>query len=80
MPVEKFRSAKNIPPLPRVVGPKLAESIAEAWDWGQIRGPRSIVRGVRRFHSLADAQEAEQAEVTNHARALRNAWSKSGIK
>lgn len=70
MAVEKFRSVADMPRLPRVTGERLAEAIAEAWEWGQIRGARSIVRGVRRFRTMEDAQIAERVEVARHVRGL----------
>lgn len=70
MAVERFRDARDMPPLGRVVGPGLLDTIAGVWEWAHVRQPPAIERGVRRFRTIEEASAARRAAEVARMRAL----------
>ena len=71
MPVTKYRDVSEMPPPERVTGPDLAERIRRCWERARIMGGYARVRGVQRFRSVTEAQEARQQARIAHMRRLR---------
>ena len=61
MAVERYRDARDIPPVPRPSKDDLVRTIAAVWERAHLRGLPDIPRGVARFRSLEQADEARRA-------------------
>lgn len=60
MPVQKFRDARHMPPVPRATDEALATRIRRAWDRSFALAPPSFPRGVHKFPTLEAAGEARR--------------------
>lgn len=59
MPVQRFRGVEEMPRPPLVTGPTLVRRIRAVWRRARLFAPpRTRVRGVRRFRSIAEADAA----------------------
>jgi hypothetical protein len=58
MPVHKFRSVYEMPPLERVDGPDLIDRIRTLWNRAFALSAPAFPRGVTRFASIEDANRA----------------------
>ena len=58
MPVTKYRSVADMPPLTPAVESSLVERIRTLWRRAFLLSPPSIPRGVARFRDMSDANDA----------------------
>lgn len=73
MSIERYRDISEVPSPDRVtkVEDRLTR-IAAAWHRAQIRGPVEFPRGVRRFRTLEEAQEARDRRIERRLLAIRS--------
>jgi hypothetical protein len=58
MPIRRYRDVSEMPPPPRPTGADLAERIRQVWSRAASLAHLDPPRGVQRFRSLEEAQEA----------------------
>lgn len=71
MPVSRYRDVSEMPPLPRLQGDALVEALDALWERFESVGAPACPRGVQRFRSIEEAQEARLAFTRAHVRELR---------
>lgn len=71
MPVQKFRSVRDMPSLQRASDDTLAERIRVLWRRSFQLAPGSFRRGVTRFRSIEQANDARQLATIERMRASR---------
>ena len=69
MPVQKFRSAAEMPRPPRATGPELEARIRALWNRAFLLSPPDYVRGVQRFRSIEEANEEREQRTIARMRA-----------
>ena len=72
MPVERYRDVRDMPRPPRVSGANLVKAIAAAWERAHIRVKPDIPRGVAKYRSLQEAQQARHQRAMKRVRSLRS--------
>ncbi|MCK5799008.1 MAG: hypothetical protein KAI47_17570 [Deltaproteobacteria bacterium] len=73
--VDRYRDIGEMPRMPRLSGEALLEAMREMWARAHLRGGPEIPRGVTRFRSLDEAQEARRVALRRHVRRLRGDMS-----
>lgn len=68
MPVTKYRSAAEMPALPRSSDDELIARIRASWTRAFLLSPRSMPRGVRRFRSIEEANADRERETLRRMR------------
>jgi len=73
MPVQKFRSVEDMPPVPRCksLDAECLRRIAALWAWSSAVSARVYPRGVFKFRSLEEAQEARDRVTQENIDRLR---------
>ena len=67
MSVSKFRNIADMPPLPHVTGPGVERRVRAMWRrMRTLRPRRTMVRGVRKFRTIEEAQAARSAVLTSN--------------
>jgi hypothetical protein len=73
MPVQKFRSIEDMPPVPwcETLDEKCLRRIASLWSRFSLLSPRIYPRGVFKFRTLEEAQEARERVTQENIDRLR---------
>ena len=73
MPIQKFRSIEDMPPVPRckTLDEECLRRIAGLWEWSTAFGARIYPRGVFKFRSIEEAQAARERVTRENIDRLR---------
>lgn len=73
MPVQKFRSIEDMPPVPwcETLDEACLRRIAKLWARSSAFSPRIYPRGVFKFRSIEEAQEARERVTQENIDRLR---------
>lgn len=71
MPVFKYRSVEEMPPLPVATEETLVARIRAVWSRATRLAEPCFTRGVQKFRNLEEANEARQRELQRRAMTLR---------
>jgi hypothetical protein len=73
MPFEKYRGVEEMPPVPpcKSLDEECLRRIAALWRWSSAVSPRIYPRGVFKFRSLEEAQEARERVTQENVDRLR---------
>ena len=69
MPVWKYKRFEDMPRPARVADEHLAATIRAVWSRASRLSPANLVRGVNRFRSIDEANEARANQVHDRMRA-----------
>ena len=70
--VERYRHVADMPRPPRLSGANLLRAMAAAWERAHIRAQPDIPRGVTKFRSLHEAQQARHQREVARIRGLQS--------
>ncbi len=72
MSVTKYRDVAEMPPLPLVSGPELAQRIRSVWARARRLARACRAPGVQRFASIEEAQQAREEATRARMQQLRS--------
>ena len=75
MSVSKYRSVADMPRVAPVSGPRLVGQIRALWRRSFLLSPPAFARGVTRFRSIEEANEARRLATLERIRARRSGAS-----